>query len=143
MSESLSASLTGEFTFADWVESPVGPADAEPPRLAHATVRNAFSGGIVAADTRCEYTIAYTEGKTGRFVGLELVTGEVDGRAGGFVLEERGDFDEAGVVTCEFSVVPGSGSGALAGLTGGGGFTHRPGETSTPYHFSYELPAEG
>ncbi|UED87161.1 DUF3224 domain-containing protein [Streptomyces profundus] len=137
-------SLTGEFTHADWAERSLGAEDTETtPRLAHASVRNAFSGGIVAADTRCEYTIAYTDGAAGRFTGLELVVGEVEGRAGSFVLEERGGFDTAGVVECAFTVVPGSGTGALTGLTGSGSFVHRPGMTSTPYGFSYELPTEG
>ncbi|MGW5507011.1 DUF3224 domain-containing protein [Streptomyces albogriseolus] len=127
----------GHFTFADWKESPVSPEDAFP-RLAHATVVNAFSGGIEAESTVCGYAIAYDTAATGAFAGMELVTGRVDGRAGAFVLEERGRFDSDGTVHCTFEVVEGSGTGELAGLRGTGGFTYRHGESKVPYNFAYE-----
>jgi hypothetical protein len=131
------AQTTGHFTFADWEERPTGPAEASP-RLAHATVTNTFDGGIQAADTRCDYTIAYLTETTGTFAGMEVLTGSLDGRKGTFVLEERGSFD-AGGTRCTFEVVPGSGTGALTGLRGSGGFTHRHGETSVAYTFEYDL----
>ncbi|MGW0734377.1 DUF3224 domain-containing protein [Streptomyces sp. NPDC002851] len=129
---------TGHFTFADWEENARTPSGAGP-ALAHAKVTNSFSGGIEAADTRCEYTIVYVTEKTGAFTGMELLTGSVDGRTGTFAVEERGTFGEDGTVHCTFEVVPGSGTGALTGLRGTGGFTARHGEPSVPYTFSYEL----
>ncbi|MFF9218009.1 DUF3224 domain-containing protein [Streptomyces viridosporus] len=129
---------TGHFTFADWKESPVTP-EGDSPRLAHATVTNAFSGGIEAGATTCDYTIAYLTGTTGTFAGMELVVGRVDGREGTFVLEERGHFAEDGTVHCSFEVVEGSGTGELTGLLGTGGFTYRHGETKVPYTFAYGL----
>ena len=48
----------GHFTFADWKEIAVSPEDAFP-RLAHATVVNAFTGVIEAEATVCSYAIAY------------------------------------------------------------------------------------
>lgn len=128
----------GHFTFADWKENPVSPEDAFP-RLAHATVVNAFSGGVEAEATVCDYTIAYDTAVTGTFAGLELVTGRVDGRSGAFVLEERGRFADDGTVHCTFEVVEGSGTGELAGLRGTGGFTYRHGDTKVPYTFAYEV----
>ncbi|MFE6523271.1 DUF3224 domain-containing protein [Streptomyces sp. NPDC057794] len=133
---------TGHFTFADWQERLIGPEGADEgtaPRLAHAAVRNTFSGGIEAAGTHCEYSIVYVTAKTGSFSGMELLTGRVDGREGSFAVEERGRFDEDGTVHCSFEVVPGSGSGELAGLKGKGGFTARHGETAVAYRFSYEI----
>ncbi|KOU99758.1 DUF3224 domain-containing protein [Streptomyces sp. MMS21 TC-5] len=127
----------GRFTFADWEENRVG-ASAAPPRLAHARVTNTFTGGVEAAGTSCDYTIAYTGEDTGSYSGMELLSGSVDGREGSFVLEERGTFDAGGTV-CRFEVVPGSGTGDLVGLTGSGGFTHRHGETSVEYAFTYAL----
>ncbi|ARE78075.1 DUF3224 domain-containing protein [Streptomyces sp. NPDC059558] len=132
-----SVETAGRFTFADWKESPVGAADAVP-RLAHAHVTNAFTGGIEAPGTACDYTIAYTGENVGSYSGMELVAGSLDGRKGSFVLEERGTFDAGGTV-CRFEVVPGSGTGDLAGLTGSGGFTYRHGDTSVAYTFSYVL----
>ncbi|WP_030714694.1 DUF3224 domain-containing protein [Streptomyces sp. NRRL F-2580] len=127
----------GHFTFANWEETPVGSAEAVP-RLAHAHVTNAFTGGIEAAKTACDYTIAYTGENVGSYSGMELLTGSVDGRKGSFVLEERGTFDAGGTV-CRFEVVPGSATGDLASLTGSGGFTYRHGETAVAYSFTYDL----
>ncbi|MFD5511616.1 DUF3224 domain-containing protein [Streptomyces sp. NPDC127051] len=130
-------STTGRFTFADWQEQPVSSADSTP-RLARSTVANAFTGGIEAGATNAAYTIAYTGEGTGSYTGLELLSGSVDGRKGAFVLEQRGTFDASGT-SCTFEVVPGSGSGELAGLSGSGAFTYRHGDTSVAYEFSYTL----
>jgi hypothetical protein len=129
---------TGDFTFADWQERVIGPGEDANPRLAHASVRNTFTGGIEATGTHCEYSIVYVTAKTGSFAGMELLTGHVDGREGSFAVEERGRFDEDGTVHCTFEVVPGSGSGRLTGLKGKGAFTARHGETSVAYRFEYE-----
>ncbi|WP_432118611.1 DUF3224 domain-containing protein [Streptomyces sp. bgisy032] len=130
---------TGHFTFADWQERVIGPDEEAVPRLAHAGVRNTFSGGIEAAGTTCEYSIVYVTAKTGSFSGMELLTGRLDGREGSFAVEERGRFDEDGTVHCSFEVVPGSGSGELTGLKGQGAFTARHGEPAVTYRFTYEL----
>lgn len=156
---------TGQFTYADWQEHPV-PGKTEPtaepgadpsaktetereseagvagagPRLARASVTNSFSGGIEAAATTCEYTIAYvSEEGSGSFSGMQLLAGRLDGRQGTFVVEERGSFTADGVVHCAFEVVAGSGTGALTGLRGSGSYTARHGEQSVPYAFAYEL----
>ncbi|MEV5882596.1 DUF3224 domain-containing protein [Streptomyces sp. NPDC052020] len=129
---------TGHFTFADWTEHPVGPEDTSP-RLARASVTNAFTGGIEAAGTLCEYAIVYLADQTGSFTGVELLTGRLDGREGAFALEERGTFDADGTVHCRFEVVPGSGTGGLTGLRGSGGFTARHGEKAVAYSFEYEV----
>ncbi|MEU0738162.1 DUF3224 domain-containing protein [Streptomyces sp. NPDC006134] len=131
-----STRTTGHFTFADWKESPVGP-DTTSPRLAHASVTNAFTGGIEAAGTLCEYSIVYLSDKTGTFTGMELLTGRLDGREGAFALEERGTFDADGTVRCAFEVVAGSGTGELTGLRGRGEFTARHGEEAVAYEFTY------
>ncbi|MEU8437507.1 DUF3224 domain-containing protein [Streptomyces sp. NPDC029216] len=129
---------TGLFTFADWEERTISP-DGVVPKLAHASVVNSFSGGIEAADTTCEYTIAYVTAKTGTFAGMELLAGRLDGRAGTFAVEERGSFAEDGSVHCTFEVVPGSGTGELTGLRGTGGYVARHGEPSVTYTFDYDL----
>ncbi|MFE1247099.1 DUF3224 domain-containing protein [Streptomyces sp. NPDC058735] len=130
---------TGHFTFADWQERVIAPDEDTIPRLAHATVRNTFTGGIEATATTCEYSIVYVTAETGSFSGMELLTGRLDGREGSFAVEERGRFDEDGTVHCAFEVVPGSGTGQLTGLKGEGAFTARHGEPSVAYRFTYEL----
>ncbi|MEV5598624.1 DUF3224 domain-containing protein [Streptomyces sp. NPDC052496] len=129
---------TGNFTYADWEERVLG-GEGTFPRLAHAAVTNAFSGGIEAADTTCEYTIVHVTEQTGTFTGMELLEGSVDGRRGAFAVEERGSFGERGSVHCTFEVVPGSATGELAGLRGTGEFTAEPGSPSVPYTFVYDF----
>ncbi|MFF8899440.1 DUF3224 domain-containing protein [Streptomyces lydicus] len=130
---------TGHFTFANWEERTVSP-DGTSPTLACASVTNAYSGGITAATTTCEYVIVYRPDKTGTFTGMQALTGGLDGREGAFAVEERGWFDTEGAVHCTFEVVAGSGTGDLAGLGGTGSYTARQGEPSVAYTFDYHLP---
>ncbi|QIG79022.1 DUF3224 domain-containing protein [Stakelama tenebrarum] len=51
------------------------------------------------------------------YVAMETVTGTLDGRSGGFVLVHRGIVDD-GEPELLVTVVPGSGTGELAGLSG-------------------------
>ncbi len=131
----------GYFTFKDWRESVVAGEEGGP-RLARATVVNAFTGVITAAETTCLYSISYAADGTGAFSGFERCEGAVDGRTGTFVLREWGTFDAAGTVHCSFEVLPGSAGAGLAGLRGTGSFTAVHGAASIPYTFDRAL-AEG
>ena len=51
------------------------------------------------------------------YVAVEHVVGTLHGRAGGFMLQHSGTLED-GVASLQVSVVPGSGTGALAHLTG-------------------------
>lgn len=61
------------------------------------------------------------------FCGIERVTGSVGGRTGTFLLQDVGTV-EGSVVSGTWFVIPGSGTGNLAGLRGEGDFTARLGE---------------
>jgi hypothetical protein len=63
------------------------------------------------------------------FVGVERVTGSVGGRSGSFVLQDAGTL-EGSIVSGTWFVVPGSGTGDLAGLRGDGGFRANLGENA-------------
>lgn len=132
------AQVTGHITYEGWKEEEIGPAGAHP-RLARASVTNSFTGGIEAAATSCEYTVVYVDDANGTFTGLELLNGSLDGRAGTFVVEERGSFGDDGTVRCTFEVVAGTGTGALVGLSGTGSFVYRHGQTAFPYTLDYDL----
>lgn len=132
------AQTTGHFTYANWEERTVSPSDVRP-KLAHASVTNTFAGGITADATTCEYAIVYVSEQTGTFTGMEVLAGSLDGREGTFAVEERGSFADEGTVHCTFAVVPGSGTGALATLSGTGSFTARRGEPTVSYTFDYHL----
>ncbi|MFE0179173.1 DUF3224 domain-containing protein [Streptomyces sp. NPDC059002] len=134
----MSAQITGTFTFAQWDEKPIAGAEGGA-RIAHASVTNDYVGGIEAAGTSCQYTIAYTSETVGSYVGHEFIDGTLDGRKGSFVIEQRGSFGADGTIQCSFTVLPGSATGELAGLTGAGSFTARGGQPTTPYTFGYAL----
>jgi hypothetical protein len=58
---------------------------------------------------------------------MERVTGSLAGKEGTFVLQDAGTV-QGNVVSGEWFVVPGSGTGQLAGLRGTGGFRANLGE---------------
>jgi hypothetical protein len=95
----------------------------EPPRgpsLVKIHVEESFSGDIKGDGVAEFLQVARADGSAS-FVGIEWVTGELAGRAGAFVLQDAGTV-EGNVVSGEWFVVPGSGTGELAGLRGTGGF---------------------
>ena len=55
------------------------------------------------------------------FVGIERVSGSVGGRAGTFLLQDAGTVN-GNIVSGDWSVIQGSGTGELSGLRGEGGF---------------------
>ncbi len=64
-----------------------------------------------------EYLMAYAADGTGRFVGLERVTGTLNGQVGSFVTQHTGTFDPTSVKT-NWLIVAGTGTGALEKLQG-------------------------
>lgn len=54
---------------------------------------------------------------TAGYVAIETVRGRLDGREGGFALQQFGTM-HAGAQELRYEVVPGSGTGGLAGITG-------------------------
>jgi len=63
------------------------------------------------------------------FVGIERVSGSIAGRSGTFLLQDAGTVDGS-VVSGTWFVIPGSGTGGLAGLRGEGGFTANLGQAA-------------
>jgi hypothetical protein len=72
------------------------------------------------------------------YVAMESVRGALDGRAGSFALQHSSTLDR-GVPTQSITVVPGSGTDALAGLTGRMVVEIAPGGAHS-YRFEYVLP---
>jgi hypothetical protein len=71
------------------------------------------------------------------FVGLQQVKGSLAGRSGRFVAEAVGRFDGK-QSTGSWTIIAGSGSGELTGLTGEGSF-EAPGGPKASYSLEYEL----
>ncbi len=71
------------------------------------------------------------------YVAIEVVTGTLDGKAGGFVLQHLASMDAAGS-HMQVQIVPGSGTGALHGITGTFDIKITNGQHN--YDLTYELP---
>lgn len=124
--------LNGSFEVASWDETPHDERDGH--RLTRASVTESFAGDV-SGDGSAEWLACCDEDTTARFVGLQLVDGQIAGRQGTFVLETRGEFDET-LGRWEAAVVPGSQRGDLKGLTGHGTFEAPLGSTAK---FSLEV----
>ena len=72
------------------------------------------------------------------YTGYERFTGSLGGRAGSFVLRLDGGF-EKGVARTSWTVVEGTGTGDLTGLTGEGGYVARQGEPEVAYELRWSL----
>ena len=100
------------------------PSDG--PALHHITVTETFHGDI-EAEGSVQFLQVVRLDKSASFVGVERVDGTLAGRHGSFVLQDQGTL-EGNTVTGSWFVVPGSGTGELAGLRGEGGFTAELGQ---------------
>jgi hypothetical protein len=96
------------------------------PALVEVHVRESFTGDIAGEGTARFLQTARPDGSAS-FVGVERVVGAIGGRPGSFVLQDEGTV-AGGVVSGSWFVVPGSGTGELAGLRGDGGFTAQLGQ---------------
>jgi hypothetical protein len=74
------------------------------------------------------------------YVAIERVTGILGGRSGGFVFQHTGTMNR-GDPSLSITVVPDSGTGELAGLSGRLGIDIREGGAHF-YDFDYSLPGE-
>ena len=127
--------LHGSFRVGSWDENAYDERDGR--RLTKASVTQQFEGDV-AGEGAAEWLMAYHADGTARFVGLQLVDGQVAGRRGTFVLETSGEFDGR-VARWEASVVLGSSTGELADLSGRGRF-EAPHGSEASYELEVELP---
>jgi hypothetical protein len=121
-----------------WQPQPVNQVDGAP-TIFRGSVTNHYEGDI-EGDGSVEFVIIVLPDGSGPFWGLERIVGRLGGQSGSFVLRHEGVL-KAPTATAKWSVVPGSGSGALAGLRGEGDYTTsdiRPGGHAS-VTLSYEL----
>jgi endoglucanase Acf2 len=128
------------FTVSDFTPAPVPAPDiATALPVGVATMAKTYTGGTITGRSQTIFTSAFDPARgTGTYVALESFEGEVDGRRGTFnfvhTASTSGD-DRSDEV---FFIVPHSGTGDLATITGSGGIaidadgTHR-------IHFDYQL----
>jgi len=112
-------SATATFQISGWDEdvyAELGPGA----KLSRAEVGQTFSGDI-EGEGSVTWLMAYTSEKSAEYVGLQQVTGTLGGTEGSFLLTTQGTYDGA-VAEGTWTVVAGSGTDGLAGLTGSGTF---------------------
>lgn len=113
-------------TVSVWQPTPYEqPGDG--PDLVRIDVEESFEGDISGSGTATFLQALRADGSAS-FCALERVVGSLGGRQGSFVLQDSGILDSSGAVSGTWAVVPGSGTGELAGLRGDGGFAAAVGE---------------
>ena len=127
--------MKGSFQLSSWNED--GYEERDGFRLTRATVSQRFEGDI-AGDGSAEWLMAYQADGRARFVGFQVVDGEVAGRRGTLVLETAGEFDGR-VARWDATVVPGSSTGELTDAKGAGKFEAPHGSTAA-YELEISLP---
>jgi hypothetical protein len=112
------AVVTGEFEVVEWNDTLYHESeDPDGTKLARVTVRKTFTGAV-AGTSVTEVLTAVAGTGTGRgYVASELFDGSIDGRSGTVVFQHGGVGDDSGSESFGH-IVPGTGSGELAGLRG-------------------------
>ncbi|HEU5333245.1 MAG TPA: DUF3224 domain-containing protein [Actinocrinis sp.] len=110
---------TGSYQVTAWDEHPYSEREGEP-KATRASITDTFTG-VIEGEGSAEMLMLYTTEMSASFAGHQRVNGSVAGRKGSFVLQVTGIWN-AGVAQAEWSVVPGSGTGELAELSGTGGY---------------------
>ncbi|MGH8776521.1 MAG: DUF3224 domain-containing protein [Jiangellaceae bacterium] len=129
---------SGTMTTLEWQETTwegKPAADVPAPKTTVASDTATITGDI-EGEVADRWLMSYAADGTARFVGLTRVTGTVAGRTGTFVLQHAGRFDGEGLHS-EFTVVPGSGTGALSEITGAGTFVYT-GPAGEPTRYTFE-----
>ena len=104
------------------------------PVLTRIHVEESFAGDITGEGV-VEFLQAASADGSASFVGIERVTSELGGRRGTFLLQDAGTV-QGNIVSGDWFVIPGSGTGQLTGLRGEGGFRANLGE-GAQVHLDY------
>jgi len=126
----------GVFEFTRWDESSYSEPEGGP-KLTEARVSNDFQGDIVGSSDLV-YVMSYLTEDSGTFVGYEQIKGRLSDRDGTFVLRHEGTFFD-GSVRAALQVIAGTGTGALAGLSGDGEYTATHGQKQSPYTLRWQI----
>ena len=117
----MSTRATATFKIEGWDERPYAEIEGGR-KLTQASVKQAFTGDVEGQGA-VEWLMCYRPDETADFVGLQRIVGQLGGRSGSFVLlQTDGTFDGTEAIA-RVSVVRGSGTGDLTGLSGTGEFS--------------------
>lgn len=124
-------------TFTVEMKPQAEPDTADGVSLGRMSLDKRFEGDLVATGSG-EMLTALTpiKGSAG-YVAIERVNGTLKGRSGSFVFQHSGTMDQ-GAQKLSITVVPGSGTGALAGIAGEFRINIKDGKHF--YEFEYSIP---
>jgi len=125
-----------QFEIKSWDENPYNEVEGAP-KLTRASVTQAYSGDI-EGEGKLEYLFVYGDDGSATIVGIERLSGTVGGRSGSFVLQGNGKF-EKGAARCSWDIVPGSGTGDLAKISGKASYVAIHGVDKVNYTLDYVL----
>ena len=128
--------VDGKFEVMSWEEDQYRVL-TDGGKLTHASVTQTFSGEI-AGHGDVEWLMCYRGDGTANVTGFQNVEGELDGRAGSFVLQMTGTFDGK-EARGRWFVVAGSGTGELTGLRGEGEMVAPLGQSTATVSLDYDL----
>jgi Protein of unknown function (DUF3224) len=110
---------------------------ADGPNLVEIHVTETFSGDI-EGEGSVRFLQAIRDDGSASFVGIERVSGSIQGRQGTFLLQDAGTL-EGNLVKGDWFVIPGSDTGELSGLRGEGSFEAELGQhASITLDYSFE-----
>jgi hypothetical protein len=113
------------------------PSSADGVSLGRMSLDKRFEGDLVATGVGEMLTALTPNQGSAGYVAIERVTGTLRGRSGSFVFQHSGTMDQ-GTQRLSITVVPGSGTGELAGISGS--FKINFAEGRHLYEFEYSLP---
>ena len=128
--------MTARGTF-DVTLTPVPPADSNDTVIGRMNLDKRFHGDLKATSRGLMLGAGAPAGGSAGYVAMEVVTGTLSGRAGSFVLQHIGSM-HGGATELNVAVVPGSGTGELAGILGRMSIVIEGGTHS--YELTYTLP---
>jgi hypothetical protein len=123
------------FRIEKWDEKPLEVYE-DGRKTSKASVKKSYSGDLEGRGS-LEYLMVYTREDSAYFVGMEKVEGRIREHSGSFVLQHIGTF-EHGEAKATLIILPGSGTGALTGLSGEGSFALRHARDYA-FHLEYKL----
>ena len=113
------------------------PNAADGVSLDRMSVDKRFEGDLIAVGKGEMLTALTAVTGSAGYVAIERVTGTLHGRSGSFVFQHAGTMNQ-GVQQLSIDVGPGSGAGALTGITGA--FKLNIVDGKHLYEFEYSLP---
>lgn len=131
----MSSFANATFTIEAWDEQPLHGTEGLP-KMTRVTARLDYRGDI-EGQGNVEYLMVYRDDQSATFIGLERIKGGIAGYTGSFVLQHSGSY-EGGSAKSSFSVVPGSGTDKLTGLSGHGEYAAKDCDAPVTMHYDID-----